>query len=141
MRCPDCQKFVSLEFQDPEVESIEIEGLTVTAMVRIVRVCAECSQEMKEATLEMSAELDASEFADHWDEEKGEPREGCELTVEECGADQIEEGGGRYKKSYFGAEVSYEVYCECSKSGEKSKLVHEGTLSDKVPASAMDELV
>lgn len=123
MRCPDCQKFVSLEFADPEVDSLEVGDGAVSCTVRIVRNCGECGQELKEATLELSHDIDH-------DTEKGKHT----LEVEETGVDQIEEGGGRYKKSYFGASVSFKVECSCGWS-------EEGTMDDKVQASGMDELV
>jgi len=54
MRCPDCNKFVSFEENEPEVESIDVDGdRNVTATVRIVNSCGECGQELKEATLDM----------------------------------------------------------------------------------------
>lgn len=95
---------------------------------------------MKEATLEMEETLDPEELKEHVDPETEEALPGHSLTVEETGINQIEEGGGRYKKSYFGASVAYEIHCSCqSGSGKPHKPVAQGDLSDKVPASSMDE--
>ena len=135
--CPSCNKFAALEMQDPEMENLEINGTIVSCSVRIVRSSECCGDEIKEATLEMEEEIDPSTFEGHLDD-KHEPLEGHELEVEEKSVDQLEEGGGRYKKSYFGAEVTYSVSCACQKAGEPP--LHEGTLSDKVAASHMDEL-
>lgn len=132
MRCPDCNKFVGLEFADPEVERLEIDGDEVACEVRIVRNCAECGQELKEAQLELSAEI-PQEVADAHDGDNHD------LEVEETGVDPIEEGGGRYAKSYFGATVSFAVRCSCQKKDDAA--IYEGEMSDKVAASAMDELV
>jgi hypothetical protein len=55
MRCPDCNKFVSLETQEPEVSDLQVEHnppadkqsehtFTITGSVRIVRVCGECGR-------------------------------------------------------------------------------------------------
>jgi hypothetical protein len=158
MRCPDCSKFVGLELQDPEDVSLDVSStldgetlhLSVSMTARVVRNCAECGQEMKEASLEATEEVevdadsmikciekktikvkgsdDEAEIFD-WLDGHGEP------NINETSVDQIEEGGGRYAKSYFGASVSYMVKCQCGET------LHEGTIEDKVAASAMDELV
>lgn len=141
MRCPDCNKFVSLEFQDPEVDNLEIsDDAVVTATVRLVRNCAECGTEMKEATLELEEthDITVEPFKDHINE-KGETKH--ELEIEETGVDQIEEGGGRYAKSYFGATISYTVRCKCDEDKKDERWEYEGTFGDKVAASAMEEMV
>lgn len=135
MRCPSCEKFTGLDLQDPEVDDIDITENTVTASVRIVRCCAECGDELKESMLDMEATLEKG------DESGFNPAEHVgdkhELSVDEEGVDQIEEGGGRYAKSYFGAEISFSVHCSC----DPMVTLVEGTMSAKVAASAMDELV
>jgi hypothetical protein len=142
MRCPDCSKFVSLEFQEPEPEEMDLDydydkggpdqehvTFTVTVDVRLVRNCADCGQELKEGTLT----LEGSDVLGH------EMKPDCELTAEMDTTNQIEEGGGRYKKSYFGAEVEYVIRCSCQK--EKDPPLYTGSVSDKMAASEMDELV
>lgn len=148
MRCPDCNKFVSLEMQDPEVECLDAttdapadaqseRTFTITGSVRVVRCCAECGQEMKEANLDIEQEVELGENVHLknplefyatlvWDK--------VDISVEEAGIDQVEEGGGRYAKSYFGASVVLEVHV-------LGEVVASVTWSDKVAASAMDELV
>lgn len=154
-RCPDCNKFVGLEMQDPEDVDLDVSStldgetlnLSITMTARIVRNCAECGTEMKEASLEANeeVEVDASDLkcvetktikkgdeeveVIDWQDGHGDPQ------IEENGVDQVEEGGGRYAKSFFGAHVSYLVKCTC---GEQ---IYEGEIEDKVAASAMDELV
>lgn len=56
-----------------------------------------------------------------------------ELSVESTDCLSIEEGGGRYKKSYFGAAVQYEVTCTCT-----GEVVHTGEMDGKVAASEME---
>lgn len=132
MRCPDCNKFVGLEMGDPEIEEIEIdEDGRIDATVHIVRQCAECSTDLKEATLEMSGEIPV-EIAD---KHKGDD---CELEIE-GEAEAIEEGGGRYAKSYYGASVNYTVRCSCQDA--KDDPIYEGSLDEKIAASEMDEMV
>lgn len=142
-RCQDCNKFVGLDMQDPELESIDLQGMEVSATVRIVRCCAECGNEMKEATLDMNSEIPEGDLNGHYNTEKDEPIDGHTLSVDEneCDLDQIEEGGGRYKKSFYGATVAFRVYCSCGeKEGKKGHPIYEGEMEDKVAASSMDEL-
>ncbi len=142
-KCPSCNKFSALEFQEPEEESFEVENLehisedgtvtaTMHATVRIERNSECCGETMKEASLEMS-----EEFTIEHDklEEHLVAKEGCELTAAADDPEQVEEGGGRYTKSYFGASITYRVTCECGNGDE----LHEGTLEEKIAASSMDE--
>lgn len=148
MRCPDCNKFVSLDFSDPEVEgelAVDSDGL-VTAEVHLTRTCADCCTALKEAQLSMESRLTgdaASRLAAHLeahrqaDEGKGEGSgEAWELSVENDGVEPIEESGGRFKKSYFGATVTFTIKCSCDDEWSVS-----GTLDGKVAAADMDELV
>lgn len=150
-RCSSCNKFTTLEFQEPEEESFEedlqlakdtgeVNG-SVSATVRIVRNSECCGEEMKEATLEMSEEVTIGHDAleDHLAEKEGGGwawKGGCEPTVDHEDPEQVEEGGGRYAKSYFGASIAYRVTCGCGKGDE----LHEGTLEDKIEASGMEEI-
>jgi len=126
MRCPDCNKFVALELQDPEENSTEFDPQTgaIEAEYRIVRNCADCGTELKETTITLSGEVDVTEHQG----------EGHELTAE-FEAEGVEEGGGRYAKSYFGVSCTCTVKCSC---GELDETVD---MSDKVAASEMEELV
>lgn len=137
-RCPDCSKFVSLEMGDPEVNTIDIQDGVITAQVRIVRNCAECGTEMKEANFDPEVDLhdamDAEELSKHFDED-GHELDGHELSVNEGDCEGTEEGGSRYAKSFFGFNLSFEVMCSCS-----TEAIYNGDLNDKIQASAMDEL-
>lgn len=146
MRCPDCNKFVSLETQEPEVSDLAVthnepedaageHTFTITGSVRIVRNCGECSNELKEATLEIEQEAElgegvsaniAADYRSRTDLDDAE--------VEESGVDIIEEGGGRYAKSYYGASVTLDVRLG-------GMVIASVQWSDKIAASAMDELV
>jgi len=135
MRCPDCSKMVSMEFGDPYlVQELNLDGASVTCTVRIVRTCAECSTELKEAYLELEDELSPDVLKDH-------EGEGHEVEIEENGIEPIEESGTRYAKSFFGAEVSYTLTCTCDKDQKEGRWSYEGTLFDKIAASHMDEMV
>jgi hypothetical protein len=158
MRCPDCNKFVSLEFEDPEVENLQVEHIPpettdqgvphmflITGSVRLVRNCGECGQELKEATLEIEQEVELGEDvpARDW-AEFAKTHDLDDAYVDESPAvDQIEEGGGRYAKSYFGASIHFEVFMHEKTVGKGSDpiLIAAVEWSDKIAASHMDELV
>jgi hypothetical protein len=59
MRCPDCNKFVSYDESNPEVEGDPevTEDGDVTVSVRVVLPCAECGQELKDCTLELTGSI------------------------------------------------------------------------------------
>jgi hypothetical protein len=137
VRCPNCSKFTSLSFEDPEVESLDVEvgdlaggkvDLTVTATVRVVRTTECCGDEAKEATLEMKEVLSGVDVPAGVDVEDAE--------VEEDGVDQVEEGGGRYAKSWqtLSYRVSYVV-----RVGDV--VLAKSSMTDKVAASHMEELL
>lgn len=129
MRCPDCAKFTGLEFGDPEVvdEQLDSDG-DIHVEVRIVRTCSECSQELKEATLSFDVHVSEDVVKKH---KKLFDDDDVELEVE---AEQYEESGGRYAKSYFGATISWWVR---TRDGEE---LESGTATEKVAASGMEEM-
>ena len=86
---------------------------------------------MKEATLELEAEVPEEIMDQHNATAKGEHS----LSIEEDGIEQIEEGGGRYAKSYFGVKVNFMVSCSCQKD-----VIYAGEMQDKIAASHMDDL-
>ena len=70
-RCSSCNKFVSFDESEPEVNNLEVdEDGHVTAEVRIVNACAECGEELTEANLEAEADH-ADEVAKHREEMAG----------------------------------------------------------------------
>jgi len=138
MRCPDCNKFVGLEMQDPEGDvEVDADG-RVTGNVRIVRNCSECNQELKEANLEINNEDRVDDIAEH--------RKTCKETELEVEAtfDSIEEvvnksktgrpiTNPRYMKTLFGASADITITCKCGETFLSS-------WDDKIQASAMEEL-
>lgn len=131
MRCPDCQKFVSMNFEEPEVDSLEIDNDgQITASVIITRSCGECGTNLKTADLDMSTDQTEA-CKDHQNDDESETHD---LSVEEDGINQVEEIGGRYAKSYFGAELCFIITCKCD-----PKFKVEGSVIDKVAAGAMEE--
>lgn len=141
-RCPDEGKFVSLDFGDPEVDSLDIDGDgNITGNVRLVLNCASCGTEMKEANLEIEdlpAEID-EHIAAH--KEAGED---FDLSIEEdssamddrFSADKDRKGKRipmRFRKHYYIGNVEATVTCSC---GKKFNV----TLSVEEQASAFEDL-
>lgn len=144
MNCPSCNKFASLEMGEVEVESLEVEHESpekndspvhtyiVTGQVRIVRTSVCCGDEMKEATFDLETTVEVDPATD------GTPADldFDTVEVEESGTDTVEEGGGRYAKSYFGATVEFTI--TIGTEGKQHEV--EGSWTDKVAASGMDEV-
>jgi hypothetical protein len=147
MRCPDCSKFVSFDTeQDPEIDvSVDDEGV-VTGNVRIVNTCAECSTELKEATMDLEADL-SDQIVEHRDadENKDKPEEHDTLSVDTDGGSRFDElqnkdrhgktiKNTRYMKHLYGAEVEITVTCKCGET-------FTNTWRDSVQGSGMEEMV
>jgi len=157
-RCPNCSKFVSLEAQDPEVQScdVELDG-TVSAEVRLVLACAECGDEGKETVFTFEEQSDELEehIAAHaaggwWEGEEGEEgsvwhelSETYELNVEEPEFEVLDEyetkdrhgkpiRNFRYQKHLYGVSGTATVECSCGESFDLG-------MSDTLQASAFDE--
>lgn len=146
-RCGDCNKFVSFEEQDPEVEDVEYDSGEIRVTARIVNACADCGSELREASLDMSAEAPEGWDAHDPDElRKANPDmseeeiEKHEIEVEEESSERTSRQDGkpgtpsRYRRTYYGAKVTVAVSCAC---GWKPEAVE---LEDEVMASGMDEL-
>lgn len=147
MRCPDCNKFVSQDLADPEVNDLTIdpEG-NVHAEVRVVVTCADCGTELKETNLEMEMDL-SDKLKGHLSGDDGEH----ELTIDEDGSEGIEDmkttdrhgkkiKSARYMTKLYGARVDFKVTCSCQGDDCKDPL-HEGQLEETTEAGSMDELV
>lgn len=138
-RCPSCEKFVSLKFGEPEVESLEIEGDEVKCAVRLTMVCAECNDEMREYHSEMSMTLgdklhNATDYDEHFDDDGNGKSEDCELTIDEDGVEQVDKTEKR--KTLYGAEVHFSITCGC---GKAPTFVEDHLESDYVSSSEMEE--
>lgn len=136
-KCPSCNKFCAMEMQEPEVQDFSLDNkvengiviLLVTGQIRIVRTSECCGDEIKEANFD---------FADEFEIE-GHVGEGHEFEIEEGDVNPIEEGGGRYQKSFFGVDWTPHITCSC---GEEVKTKEDSYISftDKIAASWMDDL-
>jgi hypothetical protein len=152
MRCDSCQKFVSYDTDvEPEVVSEpQVDGNEVTFEIRRVLGCSECSQELKEATLEITVDLPdececkPEEVEEGEDEQPPEPQwevEEGSLEVSNTERAQTHDRHGkpikrsRYQRYYYGVEGGGSV--KCAGCG----MEHNYTFADEVQASGMEELV
>jgi len=132
-RCQDCNKFVSLEMGDPEIDSSEVNDNVIQGTVRLVKQCSECGQEMESAYPEF--EIDIQEHVPEGKEEgEHDMQEDCEWSIESEEAEQSErgEGFGRYMKTFYGADLTFNVICSCGFEAVVTGLAEE-------QASSFDE--
>lgn len=124
MRCPDCNKFVSYDEPQAEVQSVEADGNTIRASVRVVLNCAECGTELKDAEIEGEAESghECKKTAE-WEkrekkgvptlevEDDGEPTADSRLQTTDRHGKPIK--SHRYMKTFYGFTLESEVKCLC----------------------------
>ena len=137
MRCPDCNKFVGFEQAEPELE-VALDGKTISGSVRLVLLCAECSQEL------MDAELDVDIDVDHSCEKGKDKEPDLELDGESAdNTDRYEDKDRhgrpiksmRYQKHFYGADLTFDVTCNhCGETFTVEDSVEE-------QASGFNELV
>ena len=157
-RCPDCNKFVSLDSeQDPECSLDVDESGEVSGSIQIANACAECGTEM--FTAEFDASVDAtgivrtedsktlSDFLSECkttvediekdpDHDEGEDLE-VDLEVEEADLERTDryEGKGRGQRHFYGARVGFTV--KATFRGATHEF--EGSVEDDIQASSMDQ--
>jgi len=151
-RCPDCNKFVSLDSEtEPEVDLEVSDDGTVTGTAMIVNNCGDCGTEMAAAELEVS--IDPESICAPPPPDAPPPVEGAppavgesleehlaklhdpeaSLEVEDTSRERTDryEGKGRGQRHYYGARLEVEVTCSCG-------WVGTGEWTDDVQASGMD---
>jgi len=142
MRCSSCNKFVSYDTEvdvDVSGEEVSDDGTQLTFSARRALACAECGEEMKEASFEFDVELTAQEVPACKDESGHDWDVTVEATPSERRETKDRKGKpiklARYQTQYYGVEASYSV--KCNHCG----VDFSGTASDEMAASSMDELV
>jgi len=132
MRCPDCNKFVSFEAAEPEMD-VNINNGEIVGTVQITLNCAECGLGLKGYTFDVSEQLELPDHKCKIEGKEEDPEYDTEgLDVEN--ADRTE-GKGRWMKTFYGYVIEGEVVCQCRESRIKVEI------KDDVQASAMDEMV
>lgn len=133
MRCPDCNRFVSLDSEvEPEVDvDINEEG-QVTGTARMVNACGECGGELTEYTFDLDEEAD--DATAHMESFPEDQRGKHKFTCEGSASRMDSFGKGSRPAHFYGVSVDILVKCECGK--------HESTVTieDQVQASDMDSL-
>lgn len=132
MRCPDCNKFVGNELGDPELnlDNVTLDydekektflPAVITGDLRLVLTCSECSNELAEAnpSIEIEVELQHQESDKHEVEVKDEEASGTDRY------DGKPNTPSRYRRHYYGAEVSGTVVCSCGAKASFSQTVEE----------------
>ena len=137
MRCSSCNKFTEVDSDvEPEVQDeFEYEcklppspdlGGIVHGSVRIVNQCADCGDELQEATFEFDIKVPLRQ------------EEGCEdfmeVDAEVSRWDEYRPPGAKRQAHFYGVEVSGTVSCPSC----KVKTSFSG--KDEVKSSHMDEV-
>jgi hypothetical protein len=150
-RCPDCNKFVSLDSsQDPEVTIDVDETGEVTCAFQIANACEQCGTEMFTAQFDTSVSADgitrsedSKTLAEFLGECKAKVAEGeteddeIDLEVDESDLERTDryEGKGRGQRHYYGAKVGFTV--KATFRGVTHEF--EGSVEDEIQASSMDQ--
>lgn len=166
MRCPDCNKFVSMDNADPEVNQLdaELDGgmIRVTSEVRCSRQCAECGTDLKELNLELDTEImivelsgfkelspedqtfitealaDMGTLPDVDEKTSGSPE--FEVDIEESSSSIDEGGGGRFKKNMLTTHVEGNITVTVTHpAGPSIKFGGPVELESENAASEFDE--
>jgi hypothetical protein len=153
-RCPDCNKFVSLDSeQDPECSLDVDESGEVTGSIQIANACAECGTEMFTAEFDAATGPDAiirtedsmtlADWLKRCQEFKAtgalaeDEDDEIEMEVDEGDMERTTrtEGKGRGTRTFYGARVGFTV--KVTFRGATSEF--EGSVEDDIQASSMDQ--
>lgn len=122
-RCPDCNKFVPYGDMEIELEDVSVEGTTVTASARVALTCGECGTELKEATIEATAELEHVctpediEAVLAGDPDGADPDPQYEVEDDgDASPTERSEGKGRGTRTFYGYEATPTI--RCNKCGQ-----------------------
>jgi hypothetical protein len=147
MRCPNCNKFVSYDEPEAELNSVIVDsdGTTVTANATVNLNCADCGTVLKSADIEVEESFDhkcEGDAVEGWDDDAGDDQFQIDDDGQPEGASRIETKdrhgkpikSSRYMRQFYGFELLSTVCC--NKCGE-SFDVH---LSGEEQASSFDEV-
>lgn len=128
-RCPDCNKFVSFEEEEPEINvDVDDEG-AITGTCRIVNSCQDCGAELTEYTFDIETAVELPE------EVLKKVENGASISVgDDAERGSRIEGRGRGTKTFYGARATFTVTVE----GVEQNFSVEW--NDDVQASFMDTL-
>lgn len=156
MRCPSCNKFVSYDEPQCEVNSVELGDDHIHVSVTVQLNCADCGDTLKDAEIESEAQVEhtckpEAERKPEWQPDPDyKPAEGSANDEEqfEIESDRDPEGTSRlqtkdrngkdiksrrYMKSFYGFTIEPEL--KCRKCGESFSV----TLAGEEQASGFNE--
>lgn len=145
MRCPDCNKFVSYDEPEAELNDVSIDGESVTANVTVNLNCADCGTTLKSAELSDEVSFDhtcETDPVEDWDEDAGDDQFEIEDDGDPEGTSRMQTTdrhgkpikSHRYMKQFYGFEL-VSTAC-CKKCGESFDV----QLSGEEQASSFDEV-
>lgn len=132
MRCPDCNKFVSFDDPEVEVDSVDIADGFVNASVTVNLNCADCGTQLKTGTIETDVVVDIPE---------GHDGDGHDIEVEFDEAEGTSRSDGkpgtpsRYRRTFYGFSGTAKVTCSCG------QMEIDVEVADDMQASSFDEAV
>lgn len=106
-RCEECNRFVSVEQADPELDitlDYDKSMISIFGIVRLATCCGDCGADIKEAYEDFEQEL-------NFDHSERGCDGGLELLDEETEADYRMEGTGRQVRHFYGANIRAMVVC------------------------------
>jgi hypothetical protein len=110
MRCPDCNKFVSYDEQEPEITDIDIDGDVVRGSVRVVLPCAECGTDLKECEMEFEIGIKQQPTAGEWEIDDSSAELSSRTVDKDRHGKQIK--NARYMKTMYGASIKVTLKTE-----------------------------
>lgn len=137
-RCPDCNKFCSVEASDPDA-SLDVERVgtqaRITGEITLALCCVECGSET------MSASYDVDLLVDLDGDDEHTATEDCELQLEDEDASATEEqiGHGRRASTAYGVEFTARIVCSCGKLGHNGHGVEAHFESETRGSGEFDE--
>lgn len=126
-RCPDCNKFVGNEQQEPEL-NIEVSGtvekndgggygpVNITGDCRLSLACSDCGTELSEYSADIDFDVDMAH----------NPQLDHDVTLENEEANSTDRyGKGRRAAHFYGAEITGTLKCTCGTSTTFTHTVEE----------------
>ena len=141
MRCPDCNKFVSYDEPQCEVNSVDVSGTDVHASVTVSLNCQDCGGTLKDAEIEADAEIvhvckpkkernkewkpnpEYKDGDDQFEADDGGEAEGSS-RIQDTDRNGKPIKSARYMKTFYGFTLEAEV--RCLKCGEPFTVSLEG---------------
>lgn len=152
MRCPQCNKFVSMENGEAQIDSEQIDldgnGLTITIDVLMTRNCADCSTELKQVNSTIDGSLSVEEILKQipegaerklWKKILGSKDHEVEASIECSAGDVDESGGGRYKKNMITAHVDAEITLSTAVDGKDLEVSFSKDFETSESAGSFEE--